>query len=290
MEDERVPGKSSGAISDEERDEVLAAIEVWRATAFAHGIISIDDEDVPVLVVPKSMDIQRWRNILTHTPSSLTDRRIDLIRPANVTALMKGLGTSFPSVDLITALLPAHAAFAALPTDAADQVAAIVRRDLEKWVRSRDAEHAIGETLEQLEEPPSETTLRGLLAHDQAWRDLKERWGAWGSAEVARIAGSRNANPYEWATSQVRKHRLLGVERNNRLVFPGFQFHPEKGTPAKILPQVLATFRDADWDGDSVALWFVAPQGSADGAVPAAIIHSDPDRLLRAAQATTARW
>ncbi|WP_404385922.1 hypothetical protein LL946_06370 [Knoellia locipacati] len=165
---------------------------------------------------------------------------------------------------------------------------ALVEHILARYLGEQNAEERIADLLADLDEPVSHTTLRALNAHDKAWRDLADQWGTWSSAEIARAVGNTNKNPHDWATAQVRNGKLLAVTRSNRLVFPGYQVNPSTGAPSTVLPDILALLRTSGWDDDSIALWFTSPQGTADGAVPAEILHSDPQRVLAAATVTAA--
>ena len=168
------------------------------------------------------------------------------------------------------------------------QVRSVIDRALTRWQDAHRAERAIAEVLTGLDETPSERTLRGLLAHELAWRELTDQWGAWSSTEVAAITGNRNRNPHDWATAQVRAGKLLAVQRGGRYVYPGYQFHPRHGTPSAAMATILPLFREAGWDDDSIALWFTGPQGSADGAIPAELLHEHPSRVIAAATSSSA--
>lgn len=174
-----------------------------------------------------------------------------------------------------------------LPHPSPSGVRAWLGGSLSEQRRARTAEAAGAAALAAAAHLPSEATLRAVLAHEQAWRNLEERWGTLSSTEVAKAMGRHDGDLHLWATAQAHDLKLLAVERGS-LVFPGFQLHPVTGEPSPAMPAILDAFVRAGWDNDSVALWFTGPQGSANGAVPAAILHTAPDLALAAARITAA--
>lgn len=77
----------------------------------------------------------------------------------------------------------------------------------------------------------------------------------------------------------------LVVPRNNRLTCPAFQFDHERSLwPG--FREALQALRAEAWDEFSILGWFASPQGAADGAVPAHLIRSEPERVLHAVDVT----
>lgn len=79
----------------------------------------------------------------------------------------------------------------------------------------------------------------------------------------------------------------LVVPYRNRLTCPAFQFDHERKLWTGFR-EALGTFRDVGWDEFSITVWFTSPQGAADGAVPADLIRSEPERVLDAVKVTVA--
>lgn len=109
--------------------------------------------------------------------------------------------------------------------------------------------------------------------------------------EVADLLGSTAKNRHAYPTTLARRHRLLGVHRGGRTVFPAFQFTGDApAAPASRLAEILSVFAANGWDVDSVALWFTAPDGYTGGVEPAAILGTDPELVLTAAESVSAPW
>ena len=133
---------------------------------------------------------------------------------------------------------------------------------------------------------PSAQTLLAMQAHADAWEDLEDRYGILEVEEASALLGI--VDPAVVA-ARTERGELLGVVREGRMIFPRFQFVAGLG-PATGLAEILAVFRDNDWDPDSIALWFVDTDGYCNGAEPAAILASNPDLVLSAARSGSARW
>ena len=78
---------------------------------------------------------------------------------------------------------------------------------------------------------------------------------------------------------------VLTLELDGRLGAPRFQFDPA-GALWPGLIGILTEFRRSGWDDVDIAGWFVSPQGSADGAVPAEILSTRPEAVAEAARST----
>ncbi|CAN7246026.1 hypothetical protein [Knoellia sp. LjRoot47] len=79
----------------------------------------------------------------------------------------------------------------------------------------------------------------------------------------------------------------LMVPYDNRLTCPAFQFDHERRLWPRFR-EALGALRDVGWDEFSITGWFASPQGAADGAVPADLIRSEPERVLDAVNVTVA--
>lgn len=153
---------------------------------------------------------------------------------------------------------------------------------LARVVAAAEASETIGRSMEITQTLPGPATLIAIRDREQGWRDVAERYGLLTSHDAAKMAGSTAKNPSEWASQRVRSGRLIAVTRSGRNLFPGFQFD-ERGQERRGLQPILTAFADADWDSESIVLWFTAPNGYLGHRDPADLIAEAPDAVLEAA-------
>lgn len=170
------------------------------------------------------------------------------------------------------------------------QVPAGLQRRVLDAVNSMQVSRQIADLLAGSETPLSARTLASLGAREDAIRRIGVGYGLLTSADVARLAGSRSKNPSEYASSKARDWTAIALRRAGALAFPAFQFDPRTGKTYPALLPVFAAFRDAGWDQESVALWFVGPSGRLHGREPAGLISFDMETVLEAALDAAAAW
>lgn len=165
-----------------------------------------------------------------------------------------------------------------------------LRQLLARFVDSLSATAVLQQALESAPTVIGPATLTALRAREAAWRDIEHRYGYLTAQDIGDLAGSRSKNRTEYASARLREGKLAAVRRAGRLLFPAFQFERSTGHPITELAAVLDVFHAADWDDESILLWFTAPNGRLAGADPAGLLAADPADVLAAAADAAATW
>ncbi len=128
-----------------------------------------------------------------------------------------------------------------------------------------------------------------------AFRDELLAQGWLDSADVARRLGSAAENLAQMAARLRREGKLLGVwvAAENGYRHPPCQF--DAGALRPEIAELLAILPPGNGSGWSRAFWLYLPQARLDGATPAAVLDTDPARVVAAARAEfgedpDARW
>lgn len=146
------------------------------------------------------------------------------------------------------------------------------RRYLDQVATSRTANARIAAVMEQQEVETGPATAAQLAAVEHLWRHLINRYGVYGSADIARMRGAKPTNR-SVATNLAKAHGLIGLARGNAKVYPSFEFRGTEPHPQwRAASQPLI---EAGWDGQDILLWMVSPNPTLDGREPAALIDSD---------------
>lgn len=129
-----------------------------------------------------------------------------------------------------------------------------------------------------------------IADRDERWRAIEDRFGLYTAAEVADLVGSVARNRSEYATVRHRKGALMAIRRRGQLLFPGFQFDPDRSAVRSVVPQLIRVFTAVGWSHESMTQWCAAPQGYLDDDVPADVMGVRPVDVLEAARDVAATW
>ena len=140
--------------------------------------------------------------------------------------------------------------------------------------------------------PPLSALLPSKVAILQARRNAEARarliqeFGALTSTEVADLAGSKAGNRAAMAHRWKQEGRIFSVTYEGTVLYPAFQFDRE-GRPLAAMAQVIRTLgsKSSEWE---LALWFMANTGWLDGQRPVDLLESDPEAVVKAAEAEAA--
>jgi len=140
--------------------------------------------------------------------------------------------------------------------------------------------------MEHSEGPGSQgpATVRAHQARLTAWADLDNRYGTLTAGQVETQAGHPGT---DLATTWEHQQRIIAMPLDGPRRYPTFQFTPT-GTPIPALQALIAAFRTAEWDDESVLLWFTAPNGYLNTADPASMLSTDPSHVQAAARSAAA--
>lgn len=132
------------------------------------------------------------------------------------------------------------------------------------------------------ETPHSRAAVLQARRNAEARADLIRDYGLT-SEEVAGLAGSRAGNRAALANRWKKEGRVFSVTYGGTAYFPSFQLD-EAGRPLPVIAELLALWKDRDYSEWEIALWFLAPNGWLDGARPADLLSTGPERVLDAAR------
>lgn len=135
----------------------------------------------------------------------------------------------------------------------------------------------LGEAVESLEQPISPQIAAGIVATENAWRDLETEFGLLDGRTVAEISGSKQTTG-GFANDRRKARKILGVSRGNAYRYPGFQF-TESGTIYESVLELLRIAPEFEVSDEDVAQWFLLASPSLDGKRPVDVI-ADTDRVV----------
>ncbi|NJC24419.1 hypothetical protein BJ994_003495 [Arthrobacter pigmenti] len=137
-------------------------------------------------------------------------------------------------------------------------------------------------TLSVLDEPPSTQAIRGLLATEHLWREIEDEFGMLTAAEVADKVGSKAKARNGYALDKRKAGGLIGVERLNSIVYPGFQF-TSTGTILSAVPRLVNIIKEHAKSEEGLVQWLCSPSGYLEGDRP--VDHMDDiEAVVGAAQ------
>ena len=123
-------------------------------------------------------------------------------------------------------------------------------------------------------------TARAVQATETVWRQVERDFGLYSSTEAGALLGAGNR---AYASSLRKRGELLGVERKNAFVFPGFQLDRVAGTIRPWVKPLLALAEQHERTTADVVLWMMAPTTYLGGDRPVDHV-TDPERLLSVAK------
>jgi len=115
---------------------------------------------------------------------------------------------------------------------------------------------------------------------------LFQEFGAFTSAEVAGLAGSKASNKAALANRWKQEGRIFSVTHHGATYYPGFQFDAE-GRPLPVIAEVIRKLgaKSSEWE---LALWFTFRTGWLDGRRPVDLLESEPEEVAAAAESEAA--
>ncbi|GAA4119201.1 hypothetical protein [Enteractinococcus coprophilus] len=135
----------------------------------------------------------------------------------------------------------------------------------------------LGEAVEALEQPISPQMAAGVVATENAWRDMETEFGFLDGRTVAQISGSKQTTG-GFANDRRKAHKILGISRRNAYRYPGFQF-TESGEIYESVLQVLREATELNVTDEDVAQWFLLESPSLGGKRPVDVIANSEQVL-----------
>lgn len=128
----------------------------------------------------------------------------------------------------------------------------------------------------------SPEVAKSLQASEESWHHMHLEFGLLDAAEFARAA-SLDQDDFEHIFRLQLDGDIIGVFRDGRLRFPGFQIDRHSPTVLPVIPDLVAIARAAKWRIEHLALWMISPNGYLSGARPVDRL-SEPESVLEAAR------
>jgi hypothetical protein len=119
---------------------------------------------------------------------------------------------------------------------------------------------------------------RNALAREELFKEF----GAYTSAEIADLAGSKASNKAALANRWKQEGRIFSVTHHGATYFPAYQFDIE-GRPRPVIAQVIKAL-GSKWSEWELALWFTSGTGWLDGRRPVDLLESEPEEVALAAE------
>jgi hypothetical protein len=117
----------------------------------------------------------------------------------------------------------------------------------------------------------------------EARAGLLTEFGALTATQVAELAGSEAKNTSALAGRWRREGRLVAVEHQGSVYYPGFQFDSH-GRPKAIVAEVLKHLNYPSTTPWQQALWFTTANGWLDGRRPADVLDKEGSAVIAAAR------
>lgn len=163
----------------------------------------------------------------------------------------------------------------------------VLERRLARAVSAFSAETALRRQLEASDFVVSPEVAASSVATEVFWRQLADEFGLLSSLQVAATLGARAHRSY---ASDLRKAgKAVGVERLNKVLYPGFQF--SEGQVRPVMERLIATARRLDRPEKSIVYWLCSPTTYIQGG-GRPVDHLDDTELvsMAAEQAWSVDW
>jgi hypothetical protein len=166
----------------------------------------------------------------------------------------------------------------------------LAKRVATEAMLARAATGRVEAVLSRSERPVGPGLLAQVALHDEAWREIEERWGMLSADQVTAATGGNQASARSHTSNLRRRKGLAAVKRNGALRYPGFQFVARgalKFEVAAAWTALAEALAPAGWGQADILMWAASPNAWLDGGSPADEIQQHPDepteRLLLAA-------
>ncbi|WP_345183978.1 hypothetical protein [Microbacterium panaciterrae] len=140
----------------------------------------------------------------------------------------------------------------------------------------------LGGALASLTTTVDPATARAAQATETVWRGVERDFGLFSSSAVGEILGASKSNR-AYASALRQRGELLGMQRKNAYVFPGFQFDRPAGEIRPWVRPLLALAAEHERSAADVIAWMMSPTTYLGGDRPVDRV-TDPERLLSVAE------
>lgn len=148
---------------------------------------------------------------------------------------------------------------------------------------------ALGPAIAALDVETSPPLASAIQATENLWMSVGRRWGLLRSTEVAELLGAKTGNR-SFASNLRKNGKLIGVERANAYLYPGFQFDRQSGTVHEIIPKLVRAARTEGVDDEDLIFWLCSPSRYFDDDLPVEHLLDDPDIVEKFTASETISW
>ncbi|NVM96112.1 hypothetical protein [Arthrobacter wenxiniae] len=165
----------------------------------------------------------------------------------------------------------------------------IFPRQLADLVNMERSVSALGPAIAALEVETSPPLASAIQATENLWTTIERRWGLLGSTDVAKLLGAKTSNR-SLASSLRKKGQLIGVERTNAFLYPGFQFDRTAGAVHAAIPELIKAARANEIDDEDLVFWLCTPSRYFDDGLPVDHLLDDPSIVQKLVDSETISW
>lgn len=144
----------------------------------------------------------------------------------------------------------------------------------------RELARALGPSLADLDPVPYATVEQARRL--SALRASLLRQGALSTTAIAEGRGMTPNNARQWISRHRRSQRLFTVTHEGETLVPAFLLNQELG-PKPSATAAIKALRDAGEDGWALWAWFASPTAWLGGSVPAEVLDTDPELVVKSA-------
>lgn len=151
----------------------------------------------------------------------------------------------------------------------------VFSRLLADVVNMEQSVSALGPAIAALDVETSPPLASAIQATENLWTSIARRWGLLRSTDVAELLGAKSSNR-SFASGLRKKGKIIGVERTNAYLYPGFQFDRTSGTVHDVVPRLISAARAQEMDDEDLVFWLCSPSRYFDDDLPVEHLLDDP--------------
>lgn len=165
----------------------------------------------------------------------------------------------------------------------------VERRLIDDVIRLERSVSALGPAMAALDVETSPPLAAAIQATENIWTTIERRWGLLRSTDVAGVLGAKSNNR-SFAAGLRKNGKIMGVERRNAYVYPGFQFDRRAGLVHAIIPELLGAARELQMDDEDLVFWLNSPSRYFDDGLPVEHLLTDPDLVGKFIAGESISW
>ncbi|MFT4470523.1 hypothetical protein ACMX2H_11520 [Arthrobacter sulfonylureivorans] len=159
---------------------------------------------------------------------------------------------------------------------------------LESMYRMQASIASLGPAVAALENPVMPSIAAAVQATENLWREISRDWGLFPGSDVAVLLGGSKSNR-GLAASLRKGGKIIGVQRGQAFVYPGFQFDRTAGKVLPVIPELISAAAELGLDNEDLVYWLMAPSGYFEDDRP--VDHlGDSDLVAKLRNSESVEW